>query len=179
MKSAVQEIIDNGIYHFDKLLDKESVNKLYKKILLSRKFGENLFQSKESYSKQKNHLNSNPSPTFNFLNQFQDDLKFIEENNSIVNLLTELLGDDYEIIIKKAVCGVPKSWLPNWVLSKIDGVNVANLGPYIKKEYRDITYFRGIDFHQDIIDWPRGETDLDPSTFFTLYIYISIYNNLV
>ena len=40
-------------------------------------------------------------------------------------------------------------------LKKIDGVNVANLGPYIKQKYRDITYFRGIDFHQDIIDYPQ------------------------
>jgi len=73
---------------------------------------------------------------------------------------------------KKLVCGVPDSWVPQWVKAKIDGVNIACLGPFIKKKYRDITYFRGIDFHQDIIDWPKGSTDLEPSTFLTLYVYI-------
>lgn len=172
MKTAVQEIMDNGIYHFEQLLDTNSINKLYKKMLISRNFSKSLFQSKDSYNQQTSHLKTNPSPSFNFLNEFKDDLKFIEENKTIRDLVSDLLGEDYEIVIKKAVCGVPKSWLPNWVQSKIDGVNVANLGPYIKKEYRDITYFRGIDFHQDIIDWPKGETELDPSTFLTLYVYI-------
>ncbi len=45
---------------------------------------------------------------------------------------------------------------------------IANLGTYIKPEYRDITYFHGIDFHQDIIDWSNYL-----SNFITLYIYLS------
>ena len=67
---------------------------------------------------------------------------------------------------------MPYLWLPEWVKSEIKGINVPNLGPYIKDKFRDITYFRGIDFHQDIIDWPKGKIDLDPSTFLTLYVYI-------
>ena len=30
--------------------------------------------------------------------------------------------------------------------------HTVNLGEFIKPKYRDITYFRGIDFHQDIIE---------------------------
>ena len=131
-----------------------------------------MFQTEEEYQLEKNHLKHNPTKTFNFLNQFDEDLKFIQQNDEINKLITELLGDDYEIVIRKAVCGVPSSWLPKWVKAKIKGVNVPNLGPYIKDKFRDITYFRGIDFHQDIIDFPKGKTDLDPSTFMTLYVYI-------
>ena len=172
MKNEMKEILNNGLYIFDEVLNKESIDSLYKKIIDSRNFNAELFQSEKEYLQQESHLKTNPSPTFNFLNQFSDDLRFIENNATIKGVITELLGDDYEIVIKKLVCGVPEKWLPEWVKPKIEGVNVANLGPYIKKEYRDVTYFRGIDFHQDIIDWPKGATDLDPSTFLTLYVYL-------
>ncbi len=173
MKNSYKEIIDNGFYIFDELLDQENIGNLFKKITGARKFDAELFTSENEYNtKQKNHLSSNPTKDFNFLNQFSDDLRFIEENTSIKDLIKEFLGDDYEIVIKKLVCGVSKSSLPEWIKTKIDGVNVANLGPYIKQKYRDVTYFRGIDFHQDIIDFPKGKTDLDPSTFMTLYIYL-------
>ena len=81
-------------------------------------------------------------------------MKFIQQNDEINKLITELLGDDYEIVIRKAVCGVPSSWLPKGK-GKKKGVNVPDLGYYIKDKFRDITYFRGIDFHQDAIDFPK------------------------
>ena len=172
MTDAAKEIFNNGFYVFKELLNKESIDNVYKKIREKRKFGSSLFQTEEEYNLERTHLKHNPSKTFNFLNQFNDDLKFIEENKAIKSLITELLGEDYEVVIRKAICGVPASWLPEWVKSKIEGVNAPNLGPYIKEEFRDITYFRGLDYHQDIIDWPKGKTNLDPSTFFVLYVYI-------
>jgi hypothetical protein len=172
MKNEVKEIVENGVHIFGELLSKEKVHEVYKKFIDARKFGSNLFLSEDEYTKQNSHLKTNPTPSFNFLNQFPNDLCFIEENSTIKDTITELLGDDYEIVDKKLVCGVPDSWVPEWVKPKIDGINIACMGPFIKKEYRDITYFRGIDFHQDIIDWPRGSTDLDPSTFLTLYVYL-------
>ena len=172
MTGPAREIYNNGFYIFKELLDKDSVESIYKKIREKRNFSSSLFQTKEEYKLEESHLKHNPTKTFNFLNQFNDDLKFIEENEAINSLITELLGKDYEIVIRKAVCGVPSSWLPEWVKSEIKGINVPNLGPYIKNKFRDVTYFRGIDFQQDIIDWPKGKIDLDPSTFFTLYVYI-------
>ena len=172
MKNPSLELLDNGFYIFKDALDQFSIEKLYKKIKEKRKFSSEIFQTEEEYKLEESHLKHNPTPDFNFLNQFNEDLKFIEQDRSVRNLVKELLGEDYEIVIRKAVCGVPSSWLPDWVNSKIKGINVPNLGPYLKKEFRDITYFRGIDFHQDIIDWPKGKTELDPSTFLTLYVYI-------
>ena len=43
----------------------------------------------------------------------------------------------------------------------------ANLGPYIKK-YRDVTYFRGIDYHMDQIDFPNSKK----SDFVTFFLYL-------
>jgi len=161
-----------GAYLFGQLFNKEKMKVLYQKMLESREFGPEIFLSEESYRAKPVHVKCNPSQDFNFLNQFEDELKLIEQNSEIQESLSYMLGDDYEVVIKKAICGVPDVWLPDWVRSEIKGLNVANLGCYIKPEYRDITYFRGIDFHQDIIDWPQGKTDLDPSTFLTLYVYL-------
>ena len=52
-------------------------------------------------------------------------------------------------------------------IDRIRGKGVNNLGAYIKPQYRDVTYFWGIDYHQDIIDWPGRTAD-----FVTLYIYL-------
>lgn len=62
---------------------------------------------------------------------------------------------------------MPDSWIPDWVIHEIDSLGVANLGPYIKPEFHDITYFHGIDFHQDLIDHPNRKAD-----FITLYVYL-------
>jgi hypothetical protein len=172
MKEEIRNILNDGVHVFDDILDKDDVGRFYEKIIKSREFGSCLFITEQEYLAQESNLNTNPSSEFNFLNEFSDELGFVEGNVTITQVISELLGDDYEIVLKKIVCGVPESWLPDWVRALIEGVNVANLGPYVKKKFRDITYFRGIDFHQDIIDFPKGKVDLDPSTFLTLYTYI-------
>ena len=63
------------------------------------------------------------------------------------------VGEGYEILNKKIVCGVPESSVPPWLRARILGNPVNNLGAYVRPEYRDITYFYGIDFHQDLIDY--------------------------
>ncbi|MDC3332899.1 phytanoyl-CoA dioxygenase family protein [bacterium] len=172
MSVELDNLKSNGVHLFGSLLDKKEITALYQAMIESRDFGQSLFLSEADYRSQATHFKANPTPDFNFLNTFEESLNLVEKNPTITRVLSELLGDDYEVVIKKAICGVPSQWLPEWIKTAIHDVNVANLGPYIKPEFRDITYFRGIDFHQDIIDWPQGATDLDPSTFFTLYVYL-------
>lgn len=172
MQSCVKNLIEQGAHLFGEMLNVEQVQALYRAMVAARAFDGSLFMDEAEYLAQENHFNANPTKAFNFLNQFDGQLQFIEQDPRLTGALSELLGDDYEVVIKKAVCGVPDSWLPDWIRERIRDVNVANLGPYIKKPYRDITYFRGIDFHQDIIDWPQGRVELDPSTFLTLYVYL-------
>jgi hypothetical protein len=57
--------------------------------------------------------------------------------------------------------------VPEWVKARITGDRVNNLGAYMRPEYRDITYFFGIDFHQDLIDYKERDAD-----FVTLYCYL-------
>jgi hypothetical protein len=172
MQSCVKNLMEQGAHLFGEMLDAERVQALYRAMVAARAFDGSLFMDEAEYLAQENHFNANPTKTFNFLNQFDEQLQFIEQDPRLKGALDTLLGDDYEVVIKKAVCGVPDSWLPEWIRERIRDVNVANLGPYIKKPFRDITYFRGIDFHQDIIDWPQGRVELEPSTFLTLYVYL-------
>ena len=57
--------------------------------------------------------------------------------------------------------------MPAWLKARIHGNPVNNLGAYVRPEYRDVTYFYGIDFHQDLIDYKDREAD-----FLTLYVYL-------
>jgi hypothetical protein len=78
-----------------------------------------------------------------------------------------LLGEGYETLNKKVVCGVPAKSVPAWLKARITDNPVNNLGAYVRPEYRDITYFYGIDFHQDLIDFKGRDAD-----FVTLYVYL-------
>ena len=171
-QEALSRLMHAGFYIKEDFFDKKCIDNLYRLLCKKRKFDEGIFLQEEDYLKEKKHQQVNPDKQFNFLNDFSGELDFIESDNSLCSVINKVLGVDYETVIKKAVIGVPEVWLPDWIRQRVEGINVANLGPYIKAEYRDITYFRGIDFHQDIIDWPAGITDLDPSTFLTLYIYL-------
>jgi hypothetical protein len=62
---------------------------------------------------------------------------------------------------------LPDTCIPNWVIEIVKDKPVPNLGAYVHRKYQDITYFRGIDWHQDIIDYPQH----DPR-FITLYVYL-------
>ena len=66
---------------------------------------------------------------------------------------------------------IPEKLIPKWVLDLKKDHHSVNLGEFIKPKYRDITYFKGIDFHQDIIDWPTRGPD-----FVTAYIYLNDVN---
>ncbi len=77
------------------------------------------------------------------------------------------MGEGYETLNRKVVCGVPASAAPAWLKARITDNPVNNLGAYVRPEYRDITYFYGIDFHQDLIDFKDRDAD-----FVTLYVYL-------
>ena len=52
-------------------------------------------------------------------------------------------------------------------LKKIKNDPSANLAHFVKKQHTDITWFHGIDFHQDLVDWQNHQPD-----FITLYVYL-------
>jgi hypothetical protein len=161
------EIIESGMHHFDELVEPDLLSGIYANVARQRACGPDMFLSEAEFDACPQYVGVNPVPGRNFVEQYSDELAVIESHPALTSYLSALLGPQYEILNKKMICGVPESVIPHWLKNRIEGNFVNNLGSYIRPELRDMTYFWGIDLHQDIIDWKSRFAD-----FITLYIYI-------
>jgi hypothetical protein len=166
-ETVVEDFIRDGAHLFDQPLDGQACGDLLARIRATREFGASLFLSEEAFDADPQYTGVNPRPGRNLLEGLEDGLAFVEQDPQIIDGVTALLGPGYEILNKKVVCGVPAGPVPEWLRKRIAGNPVNNLGAYVKPQYRDVTYFYGIDFHQDLIDYKAREAD-----FLTLYIYL-------
>lgn len=164
---VVSDFIRDGAHVFQDRVDPAAATDLLAEIRKLRRFDETLFLSEAEFDADPQYTGVNPMPGRNLLERFEDRLGFVERAPHIVEAMTTLLGEGYEILNKKVVCGVPARSVPDWLRRRIHGNPVNNLGAYVRPEYRDVTYFYGIDFHQDLIDFRDREAD-----FLTLYIYL-------
>ncbi len=157
----------HGYLNLGNVVDEMLCEDLLTKIKEKQEISPDIFLLQEVFEKNPVYKGVNPVPGRNMLENFPQELDQVESSEGIVSVLDRVLGDSYGILNRKVICGVPESWIPEWVLSIIRENPVNNLGAYIKPEYRNMTYFYGIDFHQDIIDWPGRDLD-----FITLYVYL-------
>ena len=165
--SVTDDFIARGYHMFDAPVDPAAAARLLAKIRATRRFDGALFLSEAAFDAGPQYVGVNPRPGRNLLEALDDQLAFVERDPAIVAGLTELLGDGYETLNRKVVCGVPAKAVPGWLKARITDNPVNNLGAYIRPEYRDVTYFYGIDFHQDLIDYKDRDAD-----FVTLYVYL-------
>ncbi|MEW5685411.1 MAG: phytanoyl-CoA dioxygenase family protein [Pseudomonadota bacterium] len=166
-QDVISNFIEAGAHAFEQKVDPAAAAALLADIRKTRDFDHRLFLSEADFDADPQYTGVNPRPGRNLLEQFEDRLGFVEQAPHVVEALTALLGHGYEILNKKVVCGVPASSVPPWLKARIHGNPVNNLGAYVRPEHRDITYFYGIDFHQDLIDYKEREAD-----FLTLYVYL-------
>lgn len=167
MHPAITDFIDRGWHGFDQGVDPCAAAALLDKIRQIRSFGPELFQTEAEFDANPQYVGVNPAPGRNLLEHFEADLAFVESDPALVSAIEALLGGGFEILLKKLICGVPASAVPDWLKARISGNPVNNLGAYVRPEFRDVTYFYGIDFHQDLIDYKDREAD-----FVTLYVYL-------
>ena len=167
IEQHVCDFIRDGAHLFDQPVDPRACAGLLARIRATRDFGSSLFLSEAEFDADPQYTGVNPRPGRNLLERLEDDLGFVEQAPQLVEGITTLLGPGYEILNKKVVCGVPAGSVPDWLKARILGNPVNNLGAYVRPQYRDVTYFYGIDFHQDLIDYKAREAD-----FLTLYIYL-------
>ena len=165
--TVIQDFQDFGRHLFDQPVDPVAATALLEAIHADRAFDGGLFLDEAAFLADPQYIGANPRPGRNLLEKFQEQLGFIEQAPMIVQALTELLGPGYEIVNKKIVCGMPESVMPRWLKNRLAGNPANNLGAFVKPQYRDITYFYGIDFHQDLIDFRDRDAD-----FVTLYCYL-------
>lgn len=164
---AVADFIEDGAHVFSELVDPVAAADLLSDIRATRPFDHRLFLSEAEFDADPQHVGVNPRPGRNLLERFEDRLSFVEQAPHIKGALSALLGEGYEVLNRKVVCGVPQASVPAWLRARILGNPVNNLGAYVRPEYRDVTYFYGIDFHQDLIDYRDR-----PADFLTLYVYL-------
>jgi hypothetical protein len=164
---ARRDLIDQGSHLFPDPVNPAAAKALLALIRADRAFDSSLFQSEADFRANPQYTGVNPRPGRNLLERFQPELAFLEQDPRIVAAVTDILGEGYQILDRKVVCGVPDSAVPAWVKAIIAGNPVNNLGAFMRPEYRDITYFYGIDFHQDLIDFKDRDAD-----FLTLYCYL-------
>ncbi len=167
MKDEIDFLKKQGYLNLGSVVNRFNCEDLLEKIKAYQDISPDIFLTEDDFEKNPVYKGVNPVQGRNILEKFDKEIDKIESTSEIVSVLENILGGSYEILNKKVICGVPGAWIPEWVLRKIRENPVNNLGAYVKPEYRNITYFYGIDFHQDIIDWPGRELD-----FVTLYIYL-------
>tara|TARA_B100000989_G_scaffold49912_1_gene32917 strand:+ start:28128 stop:28985 length:858 start_codon:yes stop_codon:yes gene_type:complete len=165
-KNKFSSFKDKGIIKFNKLLSKKDCKNINNLILKNRNWGKELFIDEKDFLKQKKYKKINPGKNIqNLANKF--DLNFIEKNSTITRFLRRILGNDYRIILSKFIVSIPYKWMPKYVKELDKKDPVKNLNKFIKKKYRDVTYFQGLDFHMDSIDRPHNN-----NKFITLYAYL-------
>jgi hypothetical protein len=164
---ATNDILAHGYHVFEPRLDPAAAGDLLEAVRKVRQFAANLFLTEAEFDANPQHKGVNPEPGRNLLERFGDRLGFVEAAPQVVEALTATLGEDYRILDRKLVCGVPARVVPDWLKARIAGNPVNNLGAYVRPEFRDVTYFMGIDFHQDLIDHKGRAAD-----FVTLYVYL-------
>jgi len=164
---VVQDFAERGYHLFDHPVDPRAADRLLARLRADRRYDASLFQAEAEFDADPQYRGVNPRPGRNLLERFEDQLGFVEQAPHVVSALTTLLGPGYRVMDRKVVCGVPAKSIPPWLKARIAGNPVNNLGAYVKPHYRDVTYFYGIDFHQDLIDFKEREAD-----FITLYVYL-------
>ncbi len=165
--AAEQDLMRHGSHVFPRPVDPAAAARLLDQIRADRGFDAGLFLDEAAFRADPQYTGVNPRPGRNLLDRFEAELGFLEADPAIVGALNNILGAGYQVMNRKIVCGVPDSTVPAWVKSMIAGNPVNNLGAFVRPEYRDVTYFYGIDFHQDLIDFKDREAD-----FVTLYCYL-------
>lgn len=166
-RAAVDQFRTEGLALLGPAVDPARCAALLNAMLDTRPFGPALFLTADEFEAAPQRRGVNPRPGRpNLVDRF--DLSFITDAPLVKAVLKDVCGPAHNTLLAKAVCGVPRSWLPPYVLAEIENVPAAMLGPYIRPEFRDVTYFHGIDYHQDLVDYPGR-----PADFITLYVYLA------
>src|SRR5262249_39796291 len=125
--SATQDLIDHGFHVFAGGVDKAAAAALLERVKATRAFDAGLFLSEAEFDADPQYKGVNPRPGRNLIEAFGPELDFVEKDAGIVAALTELLGEGYQCLNKKFVCGVPRAWTPDWLTARIAGNPVNNL----------------------------------------------------
>jgi len=161
------DFIRLGYHNLGQAADPALCRGVLRRVLETRRLDASLFMEEAAFDADPVYTGVNPRPGRNIAERFDAETRAILAAPGVDAHMRTMLGPDYGILDCKFVCGIPVSVIPEWIRTRISGNGVNNLGAYVREDFRDITYFYGIDYHQDLIDWADRPTD-----FITLYVYL-------
>ena len=165
-----REFLQEGVIDLGPIIDIDQCNNLKKQFnkirpINAQFFKEKVFLKKSEFDPEKSHYGTGPGPGRNLTERVNLDL--IEKNPIIQETLSKVLGSDYKIMQKIFVMGLPKNMIPDWINERTKNLGFVNLCALVRPEFRDMTYFHGIDYHMDLVDHENRIGD-----FITLYVYL-------
>lgn len=163
--SDYQSFVKDGYFNLGKIISDEQCQNLLKQVQKAHEFSPSMFLTEEAHRANPPKSGTNPGPGYNLVEKI--DIKFIEQDKTFAKAMTEILGEGYRLELVKFIMGVPQSWVPKWV----DATGTHNLNSFLKEDYRDISYFYGANYHQDVVDF-SGPKALKSKSFITLYVYL-------
>lgn len=166
IEKASSSFLATGFASLGAILGVRECTELLNQIRSASEFSRALFKTEKEFRSGPDRRGLNPAPGRNILEHL--DTTFLEEHAVLHGILTTVLGMGYEIVNKKAVVAIPGEWIPEWVKREIRRLPVPNLGVFVKPRHANISYFYGIPFHQDIIDYQERYSD-----FVTVYVYLN------
>ena len=164
------EFLQEGVIDLGPIIDIDQCNNLknqFNKIrpIDAQFFKEKVFLKESEFDPEKSHYGTGPGVGRNLAERVN--LDFIEKNPIVQETLSKVLGSDYKIMGKKFVMGLPENMIPDWINKRSKNLGFVNLCALVRPEFRDMTYFHGIDYHMDLVDHKNRIGD-----FITLYIYL-------
>ena len=106
---VISDFIETGAHVFHSPVDASAAGELLSAIKATRAFDHTLFLSEAEFDADPLYTGVNPRPGRNLLERFEDQLDFVERAPHIVEAVTALLGEDYEILNKKVVCEIGRA----------------------------------------------------------------------
>jgi|TARA_B110000305_G_C19431607_1_gene636512 hypothetical protein len=164
LKTKDKFFIENGYYEFPSFFDKQNCKNLLEQVIITRDY-KKIFLTLEEYKNKKKQKGNNPRPGRNLAGVL--DTNFVFGSSNFQKTISHIMGDKFRILDYVFVMGIPRIDVPKWIIEDLGDAPISNLGQYVQEKYQDITYLSGIDFHQDIIDYPYKH-----SNFLTAYIYL-------
>jgi hypothetical protein len=155
--------IRDGFERAGVIFTPEDCQQLKHDVLATRDFRA-IFLEEAEYRRNPQRRGILPRPGRNLMARM--DPRFIFFNEAFREIVSRVTGPRGRILDYAIVAAIPRHYLPDWVQAELTDAPNANLGQFIREEFRDVINFTGIDFHQDIIDFPYRELD-----FVTMYIY--------
>ena len=165
-----REFLQEGVIDLGPIIDNEQCINLknqFSKIrpIDAQFFKEKVFLKENEFDPEKSHYGTGPGIGRNLTERVN--LDFIEKNPIVQDTLSKILGSDYKIMQKIFVMGLPENMIPDWINERSKNLGFVNLCALVRPEFRDMTYFHGIDYHLDIVDHVDRIGD-----FITLYVYL-------